>query len=178
MSICFSLFHYFIPFEKAMTLHLNKLEFPFPKDTLCKLVEIGPFVLAKTILKFRQCIFTFSLLYPLWNWRGPSIKQVWTPFKKDYMYQVWLKLAQRFKRRRFLILSMYFAICNYLPLEMESFFIWRNLNSRLPRMHCSKFGWNRHSGMEKKRKMWNYDNNDEEDGQWKILIRKAHVSLS
>ena len=22
-----------------------------------------------------------------------------------------------------------------------------------------------------------YDNNDEEDGQWKILIRKAHVSL-
>ena len=32
----FSLFRYYLPFEISMALHLNKLEFPSPKDALCQ----------------------------------------------------------------------------------------------------------------------------------------------
>ena len=35
-NIIFSLFHYYLPLEKAMVLYLNKLEFPPPKDALCQ----------------------------------------------------------------------------------------------------------------------------------------------
>ena len=32
----FSLFRNYLPFEKGVTLHLNKLVYPLPKDTLCQ----------------------------------------------------------------------------------------------------------------------------------------------
>ena len=32
----FLLFHNYLPFEKGVALHLNKLEFPLPKDALCQ----------------------------------------------------------------------------------------------------------------------------------------------
>ena len=35
-NIIFSLFHYYLPLEKAMVLYLNKLESPSPKDFLCQ----------------------------------------------------------------------------------------------------------------------------------------------
>ena len=50
------------------------------------LVEIGPAVLEKKNFKFRQCIFTISLLSPLGKVLGPSFEQT--------LCQVWLKLAQ------------------------------------------------------------------------------------
>ena len=44
-----------------MVLHLNKLESPSPKGcTVASLVEIGPVVLEKKILKFCQCIFAIA----------------------------------------------------------------------------------------------------------------------
>ena len=51
------------------------------------LVEIGPVVLEKKIYKFRQCIFTILLLYPLMKRGGPSFE---SPLSKDALCQeVW-----------------------------------------------------------------------------------------
>ena len=47
-----------------------------------KLVEIGPVVLEKKILKFCQCIFAISKLSPLGKRWGPSFEQTWLPFTK------------------------------------------------------------------------------------------------
>ena len=61
------------------------------------LVEIGPVVLEKSF-KFRQCIFTISLE------KGKALHLNDLDFlsaKNDFC-QVWLKLAQWFRRRRFL----------------------------------------------------------------------------
>ena len=44
------------------------------------LVEISPVVLKKKIFKVGQCIFTISLLSPLWKRRGPSFEQTQIPF--------------------------------------------------------------------------------------------------
>ena len=48
------------------------------------LVEIGPMVLEKKIFKSRWCIFAISLLFPLGNWQGMSIEQIWIPFTQVF----------------------------------------------------------------------------------------------
>ena len=62
----FSLFHYYLPLEIGLALHLNKLKSPSTKDAL---VEIGPVVLEK-IFKFCQHIFV--IISP-WESTGPFI---------------------------------------------------------------------------------------------------------
>ena len=62
------LFRHYLPLEKGMALHLNKLESP-------SLVEIGPVVLEKKIFKYFQYHFTFSKLSPLGEGFGPSFEQ-------------------------------------------------------------------------------------------------------
>ena len=52
-----------------MVFHLNKLEYPSPKDALC------PAVMEK-IFKFRQCIFAIWKLSPLEKGWGPSFEQI------------------------------------------------------------------------------------------------------
>ena len=75
--------HYLL-YENLMVLHVNKLEFPSPKDALC---------------------------------------------------QIWLKLAQRFWRRRFLNFVKVFSLFrNHLPLEKGGPFISSNLKPHHPRM--------------------------------------------
>ena len=62
------LFRYYLPFKKGITLHLNKLECPLLKDTLCQLismVKIGPVFLEKECFKFHQYISAILLLSPL-----------------------------------------------------------------------------------------------------------------
>ena len=56
----FSLPHNCLPLKKGMALLLNKLESPFPRMLCANLVEIGPLVLEKKILKLSQCIFAIS----------------------------------------------------------------------------------------------------------------------
>ena len=80
------------------------------------LVEIGPVVLEKTIFKFRQCVFSgtreedflifvnvFSLFryyLPLEKGWALHLKRLESSSHKNALYQVWLKLAQWFWRRR------------------------------------------------------------------------------
>ena len=55
--------YYYLLLQKGVVLNWYKSEFPLHKDVLCllaKLVEIGPVVLEKKILKFRKCIFAIS----------------------------------------------------------------------------------------------------------------------
>ena len=123
----FSLFRNYLPLEKGGAIHLKKNDYPSVKDDFCQvwlklaqwfwsrrfinfvnvfflfrnylplekgtcvpftkgcfvlsLVEIGPIVLEKKIFKFRQC-------------------KLLTPSLKDALCQVWMKLTQRFWRRR------------------------------------------------------------------------------
>ena len=51
----FSIFHNYLLLEKSMTLHLNKLKSPLPKDAL---VEVGQVVLQENNVKY-----IFSLVF-------------------------------------------------------------------------------------------------------------------
>ena len=66
----------------------------------------------------------------------------------DALWQVWLKLAQRFWRRRFLnFVNVFFCYFVISPLGKG----WgpsfeKNFNPLHPRLLCAKFGWNWFSG--------------------------------
>ena len=106
-----------------------------------------------------------------WNWPSGareknyfvivfSLFQNYLPLEKDVaihlnkqefpspmaaLYQVWLKLAEFFWRRRYfeIMLSLYFRYLVIIsPWNKAWPFIWTNLNSLQPRNLCAKFGWN------------------------------------
>ena len=59
-------FRNFLPLEKSGALHLNKLESPSPRDTLCQVW----LKLAQWFLRSCHFIFIISQLSPLWEGRG------------------------------------------------------------------------------------------------------------
>ena len=67
------------------------------------LVEIGPIVLQKTILKFHQCFFWGSVIISPWKWAWLFIWINLNPLVDlDGLWQVWLKLSLCFWRKQFL----------------------------------------------------------------------------
>ena len=62
----FSLFRNYLPLEKRVALHLNKLDFPPPKDALCQV-----WLVVEKVFKSRQCIVAISYLSPLGEERDP-----------------------------------------------------------------------------------------------------------
>ena len=74
---CILLFRNYLPLENGVALHLNKLEFPLPKDAFCQvcyMLKIGPVNLQEEIFKFHQYIFAIYLLSLLAKGRGPSFQ--------------------------------------------------------------------------------------------------------
>ena len=98
----FSLFGNYSPLEKDRVLHLKKLDSPSPKNALSQ-------VWFKLALWFwrRRLFFNFVNVYslfhnylPLEKGRALPLKKLEFPLSKDALWQVWLKFAQRFWRRR------------------------------------------------------------------------------
>ena len=114
-------FRYFViisPWKRAGHSFEQTWIFFTPKNFVLSLVEIDPVVLEKKIIKFRQCIFTNSLLSLLEKGGALHLNKLESPLLKDALYQVWLKLAQWIWRRRFFSFVNVFSLFrNHLPLE-------------------------------------------------------------
>ena len=108
------------------------------------------------------------------------------PLPKDDLYQVWLKLACWFWRRRFLkIFSEFSLFCYYLPFEMDNPLHLNNLESPPPNddlcqvwLKLAKWFWRR------SRKCKSLQTDGQTDGQThgrtddgQRAIRKAHLSF-
>ena len=102
-----------------------KLESPLPKDALCQFSWNWPSGFGEEDFKF--LLFRNYLL--LIKGGALHLNQLEISLPKDTLCQVWLKLAKWFWSRY------------HLPLKRAETFIWTNLNSLHPRMHCVKFGW-------------------------------------
>jgi hypothetical protein len=83
----------YLPFEEDLTLYLNKLDLPSPKDNCLKFVLIWPAGSGEEDFQKIKGIFTLSLLSPLGGGLFPLFEQT-SP--KDDLCQVWFKLAQWF----------------------------------------------------------------------------------
>ena len=71
------------------------------------------------------------------------LKKLESPSPKDALRQVWLKLAQWFRRIRFLnFVNVFVQFHNQLPLKWAWHFICTILNPFHPRKLCAKLGCN------------------------------------
>ena len=145
----FSLFCNYLPMEKDRILHLNKLEYPSPKDALFQVwLKLAQWFRRRFFFNFINVFSLFCNYLPLEKAGFLHFNKLESPSPKDALCQVWLKLAQWFwGRRTFWISSMYFRYFIIIsPWRRVGPFIWTNLNPLHPRMLCAKFGWNWPSG--------------------------------
>jgi hypothetical protein len=91
----------YLPFEKNLTLYLNRLEFSLSKDNLYQLslIEFGLLVLEEKIFKIFSVFLLFCYYLPLEKGVPLHLNKLDSPPPKDDFCQIWLKLAQWFWRR-------------------------------------------------------------------------------
>ena len=96
----FTLFPNYLPLEMGEALHLNKLEFPSPKDALCHVwLKLTEWFLRRRFLNFVNEFSLFRNSLPLEKGSVLYSNKFESPYALCY---VWLKLAKWFLRRRFL----------------------------------------------------------------------------
>ena len=132
----FPLFHYYLPYEKGMALHLNKHDFPSPKDALCQVW----WKMAQWFLRRRRFINFFSVfsLFPyhlhLKKVGAIDLNKLESSSPKNVLCQVWLKLALWFLRKRFLQSVDIFLLFRYfLPLEKDKVLYLNKLETPSPK---------------------------------------------
>ena len=89
----FSLFPHYPPLEKGVAFHLNKIEFPLPKDDLCQVWLKRP---SGSLEDFQssQCIFAISSLSPLDKGCGLSFEQNWIPITQGCFVPSLVEIGQ------------------------------------------------------------------------------------
>jgi hypothetical protein len=106
----------------------------------------GSVVLEKKIFKWTHPIFAFCDYLPFEEDLALYLNNLESPLPKDHLYQVWLKLASWFWRRRFFQISEYFYSFTIIsPWRRAIPFIWTIYNPFPPRIICAKSGKNWHS---------------------------------
>ena len=103
------------PLWKGLGPSFEQTLIPFTQGCFVPgLVEIGPVVLKKKISKYFHVILLFHFYLPFKKGVALHLNKLESPPPKDALCQVWLKLAQWFWTRRFLI-NLCFLFHHYLP---------------------------------------------------------------
>ena len=139
MVIGFRLYHY-LPLEKDIILHLNRIESPLHKNALCQAWLNWP----SDSFKFQHCIFAISYLSPLPNKTWPLI---WTNLNPFYLRMLWVIISWNWpsgsEEKYFLNCQCSFHYFVIMSLWKRAWpFIWTNSHSQHPRMLCAKFSLN------------------------------------
>ena len=115
----FLLFCNYLPLEKGVALHLNKLESPSPRNALCKeLLKLVHWFWRRRFLNFFNIFLLFHNYLPLEKGVAHHLNKLESPSPRDALCYVWLKLVHWFWRRWFLnFFHVFLLFCNYLPLE-------------------------------------------------------------
>ena len=93
------------------------------------------------IFKSCQFIFIISQLSPLWEGHGPSIKQTWIPFTKEYFVPSLVEIGPVVQEKKIFKSCQFIFIISHLSIFGRAWpFIWTNLNPLHPGILCAKFG--------------------------------------
>ena len=97
----FSLFQYYLPFDKGGALHFNKLESPLPKDALCQVwLKLAQWFWRRRFFYFVNVFLLFRNYLPFDKGGALHLNKLESPSLKDALCQVWLKLVHWFWRIR------------------------------------------------------------------------------
>ena len=85
-----------------MVLHLNKHQSPSPKDALCQVwLKLAKWFWRRRFLNFVNVFSLFGNYLSLEKGGALYLNNLESPSPEDALFQVWLKLAKWFWRRRF-----------------------------------------------------------------------------
>ena len=88
-------------YNNLLLIHLNKLEFPSPKDALWQVwLKLAEWFRRRRFFNFVNIFLLFRNYLPLQKGRALYLNKLESPSPKDALCQVWLKLAKWFWRRR------------------------------------------------------------------------------
>ena len=115
----FSLFRNYLPFWKGGTLFWTKLN---PHHSLILCAKIGWNWLSgsgeEDFFNFVNVISTFHYYLPLEKGGALHLNKVESPWHRDALCQVWLKMAQWFWKRQFVnFVNVFSQFHKYLPFE-------------------------------------------------------------
>ena len=128
-----SLFCNYLPLEKNPP-SFEQTWFLFNQRCfVLSLVEIGTVVLEKIFKNFVSVYLLFRTYPPLEKDRALHLNKLESPSPKDALCLVWLKMAQRFLRRRFFFINVFLLFSNYLPLEKGRALHLKKLESPSPK---------------------------------------------
>ena len=138
----FSLFRNYLPLEKGMALHLNKLESPSPKDALCKVwLKMAQWFWRRRFLNFVNVFLLFHNYLPLEKDGVLHLNNLESPSPKDALFKFGWNWLSGSGEEDFRISSMYFRYFIFIsPWRRVGPFIWTNMNPLYPRILCAKFG--------------------------------------
>ena len=179
----FSLFRIYLPLERGMALHLNKPEYPSPKNALCQVwLKLALLFLRRRFLNFVNVFSLFCNHPSLERGMALHLNKIEFTLSKDALYQVWLKLAQWFWRRRFwnFILNIFLLFCYYLPLEKGMVLHLKKLESTSPKDALCQLPSLFEIGLlvlKEKKNMWKVYDKTMTTDNGQIVIRKAHLNL-
>ena len=110
---------------------LKKLQSPSPKDALCQVwLKLAQWFWRR-FLNFDNVFSLFPNYLPLEKGGALHFNKLEAPSPKDDFYQVWLKLAQWFWRRRF---SNFFNVFSQFPM-------WVKAGKCLRRLFWMRWKW-------------------------------------
>ena len=120
-------------------------------------------------MNFEVCQYILTIISP-WKRAWPLIWTNLNPLHpcKDALCQDWLKLAQLFWRRRFLIfVNVFLLFCNYIPLKKDVVLHLNKQESPSPKDALIQICMVEIGLMvlKMKMKMWKVDNNDDDNGR-------------
>ena len=96
----FSLFPNYVPLEKGVALHLNKLESPSTNDALCQVwLKLDQWFWRRRCFNFVNVFVLFRNYLPLKKGGALHLNKLVSPSPNDGLCQVWLKLAQIWRRK-------------------------------------------------------------------------------
>ena len=127
----FSLFLNYLPLEKGMVLHLDKLEFPSPKDDLCRdWLKLTQWFWRKWFLNFVN-VFSLFVIFSPWKRAWPFI---WTNLNSLHLRILCALFGWNWHcgsgKEDFKISSSYFLHFVIISHWKRAWlFIWTNLNS-------------------------------------------------
>ena len=133
----------YLPLEIDGALYFQNLNFFFTQRCyVLSLVVIG-----QVVFNILSMYFRYFIIISPWKRAWPFIWTYWIPITQGCFVSSLHGFGQVVREKIFYnVVNVYLLFHNYLPWKRAWLFIWINLNSFHPRMHCAKFGWNWPSG--------------------------------
>ena len=134
----FSIYCYYLPWEKSVSFHLINFEFPLPKDALYQdWLKLALWFWRERFFKFCQCIFAYSFLSLLAKRCGPSFYSTWISYTQWSIVPSLVEIDPLVLAKKMKMWKVYNNNCNDNDDGQRTHFVQKSALSLEPWNVCS-----------------------------------------